>query len=178
MHASDTAVISDPAIAAKEVKGHGPERLAEVLRIYTGHVTLLVAHIMGADDKPATVTTNTWHSVCRALKPRECAFLDAPSGALAEERHSTMWASGVLVAEVQALVITDRLPKEAREAIKGNTPLGAAVAAISEREPLGAVPYMGGVMSCGRLHRKDWDSILASASEQFMPWFCAAIPTL
>lgn len=155
--------------------------LAAALRSFIGPATMLFACIAGTEDHPAEVTVKVWHSVSRAATAAECAFLQAPAGTRVLERHATMKA-GCLVAEsdlvaisdvlaeVESVVVPARLPDDAMTGLKGEVPLGAVIAEHCWREPLGAVPWMGGVASTARM----WigNQRVASASEQIMPWVC------
>jgi hypothetical protein len=172
---------NDAAAVAAWCRGKGAAGLAAALQLFAGPATLLFACIAGTGDRPAEVTVSVWSTADRAATAAECAFLQAPAGTRVLERHATMRAGCLIadselvmasaaLAEVESVVVPARLPDSTRTSLKGEVPLGAVLAEIGWREPLGAVPWMGGVSSTARM----WigNQRVASASEKIMPWIC------
>ena len=161
----------DAAAYARLCQGRGAAGLAWALSTFTGPATVLFAELVGEP-----VTVDVWHRVGRTATPAECAILHAPAGTAVSERHATMRGGTGrtgFAAEVRSVLIPARLPAGAATDLAGTVPLGLIVAKYARREPLGAVPYMGGVAAAARL----WigDLPLATASEQVMPWLCTLL---
>jgi hypothetical protein len=166
------AVLDRPAAElAASLRGTGAAGLAAALRTWAGPASALFAAIAGVP--PQDVTVDVWQRADRTLTPAECALLHAPPGTAASERHARLHAGQGrrgLAADVTSLVIPARLPAGAATSLRGDVPLGLILAGLAVREPLGAVPYMGGVASTARL----WIGGLpvAAASEYVQPWIC------
>lgn len=169
---------SDAAMVAAWCRGKGAAGLAAALQFFTGPATVLFGWIAETEGHPAEITVSVWDRADRAATAAECAFLQAPAGTRVLERHATMRAgclvggSGLteVLAEVESVVVPARMPDGAMTSLEGETSLGAIIAEHGWREPLGAVPWMGGVSSTARM----WigNQRVASASEQTMPWVC------
>jgi hypothetical protein len=167
------AVLSSSAAAelAAGLRGTGAAGLAAALRTWAGPASALFAALAGAD--PGEVTVDVWHRVDRTLTKAECALLLAPPLTGASERHARLYAGQGrrgLAADVTSLVIPARLPASAATDLQGTVPLGLILAGLAVREPLGAVPYMGGVSATARLWIGDLPA--AVASEYVQPWIC------
>jgi hypothetical protein len=164
---------SDPEALANSLWGRGTTGFVEVLNHMTCPVTLLMAELVGEP-----IRVETYHEVTRPATPRECAFLGCPAETTVSFRQGTMRGGAGRIgffADVESTVIPALLPKGADKDLKGNVPLGAIIAKIAKREPLGAIAYMGGAASTSRLWTDDGKYCIASASEHFMPWFCTLL---
>jgi hypothetical protein len=165
--------IAGQAVAvAASARGGGLPVLVHTLATWTGPVTLLLAALA---REPVTV--GVWCCVTRAATAEECREheLALPRGTLVCERRGTMRgaATGRVIAETFAAVVTGKLPPDTAAALAAGLPLGLALGEDAYRHPLAAAPALSGVACRAVMFRRD--ARVAVAAEQLDPRFCAAI---
>lgn len=109
------------ADAAGMIYGH--------LAWHPGSATALFTRL----TRPVPITITVICAAHRPLDEEEAGDLHAEAGARAYDRESEMTAGGVTVAWTRLILVRDRIPPAAWEAIQGGQPAGAVLAPYGMR---------------------------------------------